>query len=125
MRLAHKRKVQKKLQKRIQAMRVTLARSESQVNSPVKSVVIAQPQKVESVSKTVSKDVALTPKQQQVLDIVARFSDGINPKSIGLEAGQDDSKAASWATGALKKLLDENLVEKVQLAGNKVLYKSL
>lgn len=70
-----------------------------------------------------SKDVKLTPKQQQVLDIVAANSDGISPKNIGLEAGQEDAKAASWATGGLKKLLEENLVVKEQIAGNKVLYK--
>ncbi|GAL05210.1 hypothetical protein JCM19237_3593 [Photobacterium aphoticum] len=46
-------------------------------------------------------------------------------KGIGLEAGQEDAKAASWATGALKKLVEENLVERIQLAGNKVLYKAL
>lgn len=123
MRLAHKRKVQKKLQKRIQALRVNLVRTESKEQTVPK--VVAQPKIVESAPKAVSKEVALTPKQQQVFDIVARFTDGINPKSIGLEAGQEDSKAASWATGALKKLLDENLVEKVQLSGNKVLYKTL
>ncbi len=123
MRLAHKRKVQKKLQKRIQALRVNLVRTESKEQAAPK--VVAQPKIVESAPKAISKDVTLTPKQQQVFDIVARFSDGINPKSIGLEAGQEDSKAASWATGALKKLLDENLVEKIQLSGNKVLYKTL
>ncbi|MEF1207618.1 MarR family transcriptional regulator, partial [Photobacterium damselae] len=68
--------------------------------------------------------VNLTPKQQQVLDIVKANTDGINPKGIGLEAGQEDSKAASWATGALKKLVEENLVERIQLSGNKVLYKA-
>ncbi|MGF1888827.1 MarR family transcriptional regulator, partial [Photobacterium profundum] len=41
-----------------------------------------------------------------------------------LQAGQEDAKAASWATGALKKLAEEGLVERIQLAGNKVLYKA-
>ncbi len=63
-----------------------------------------------AAAKTV--DVALTPKQQQVLDIVVANAEGINPKGIGLAAGQEDAKAASWATGALKKLLEENLVQK-------------
>ncbi|EKM33964.1 hypothetical protein VCHENC02_0648, partial [Vibrio harveyi] len=70
-----------------------------------------------AAAKTV--EVALTPKQQQVLDIVVANAEGINPKGIGLAAGQEDTKAASWATGALKKLLEENLVQKEQLAGNK------
>ncbi|OXX41776.1 hypothetical protein B9J93_19380, partial [Vibrio sp. V17_P4S1T151] len=69
--------------------------------------------------------VALTPKQQQVLDIVANHAEGMNPKSIGLSAGQEDAKAAAWATGALKKLVEENLVVKEQLAGNKVIYKAI
>ncbi len=60
-----------------------------------------------------------------MLDIVAKNADGINPKGIGLEAGQEEAKAASWATGALKKLLEEGLVAKEQLAGNKVIYKAL
>lgn len=124
MRLAHKRKVQKKLQKRIQALRVNLTRAESKEKTAPKSVA-KQPTIVESAPKAISKDVTLTPKQQQVFDIVARFADGINPKSIGLEAGQEEAKAGSWATGALKKLLEENLVEKVQISGNKVLYKAL
>ncbi|TOM45784.1 MarR family transcriptional regulator, partial [Vibrio parahaemolyticus] len=76
-----------------------------------------------AAAKTV--DVALTPKQQQVLDIVVANAEGINPKGIGLAAGQEDAKAASWATGALKKLLEENLVQKEQLAGNKVIYKAV
>lgn len=44
----------------------------------------------------------LTPKQQQVLDIVRDAVEGINPKAIGLIAGQDEAKASAWAAGALK-----------------------
>ncbi|MCE0492601.1 MarR family transcriptional regulator [Vibrio salinus] len=124
MRLAHKRKVQAKLQKRIKALSVNLAGSAPK-QKPASQSVAKKAKVVEVAPKAVSKDVALTPKQQQVFDIVARFADGINPKSIGLEAGQEDSKAASWATGALKKLLEENLIEKIQVSGNKVLYKAL
>ncbi|MGC9404188.1 hypothetical protein [Vibrio genomosp. F10] len=120
MRLAHKRKVQMKLQKRIKTTVATVKAApkakpvaEEAVKAPVKAV----------VAKTV--EVALTPKQQQVLDIVVSNAEGINPKGIGLAAGQEEAKAASWATGALKKLLEENLVEKEQLAGNKVIYKSV
>lgn len=76
-----------------------------------------------AASSAVNTEISLTPKQQQVLDIVAANAEGINPKSIGLAAGQEDAKAASWATGALKKLLEDNLVQKEQLAGNKVIYK--
>ncbi|GAM63689.1 hypothetical protein JCM19232_2669 [Vibrio ishigakensis] len=46
-------------------------------------------------------------------------------KGIGLEAGQEDAKAASWATGALKKLVELELVAREQIASNKVLYKAL
>ncbi|WP_438879559.1 hypothetical protein, partial [Bacillus cereus group sp. Bce015] len=67
----------------------------------------------------------LTPKQQQVFDIVVANTEGINPKGIGLAAGQEESKAASWATGALKKLLEVELITRESQAGNKVIYKAL
>ncbi|OIQ26591.1 MarR family transcriptional regulator [uncultured Vibrio sp.] len=119
MRLAHKRKVQMKLQKHIKATVATVKAAPK-----AKPVAKKQPVAEKAVAaKTV--DVALTPKQQQVLDIVVSNAEGINPKGIGLAAGQEEAKAASWATGALKKLLEENLVEKQQLAGNKVIYKSV
>ncbi|WP_329351399.1 MarR family transcriptional regulator [Vibrio natriegens] len=133
MRLAHKRKVQMKLQKRIKATVVNIAAVQkaakpvaekaapSVTEKAVAEKVVAE--KKVAVAKTV--EVALTPKQQQVLDIVVANADGINPKGIGLAAGQEDTKAASWATGALKKLLEENLVQKEQLAGNKVIYKAI
>ncbi|MDF4741763.1 MarR family transcriptional regulator [Vibrio parahaemolyticus] len=129
MRLAHKRKVQMKLQKRIKATVANLAAAPKTAKpvaekAAVKSVVEkAVAEKKVAAAKTV--DVALTPKQQQVLDIVVANAEGINPKGIGLAAGQEDAKAASWATGALKKLLEENLVQKEQLAGNKVIYKAV
>ena len=59
------------------------------------------------------------------LDIVISNVEGINPKGIGLAAGQEDAKAASWATGALKKLLEKKLLVKEQLPGNKVIYKAI
>ncbi|EMF7386203.1 TPA: MarR family transcriptional regulator [Vibrio parahaemolyticus] len=129
MRLAHKRKVQMKLQKRIKATVANLAAApktakpvaEKAAVKPVVEKAVAE--KKVAAAKTV--DVALTPKQQQVLDIVVANPEGINPKGIGLAAGQEDAKAASWATGALKKLLEENLVQKEQLAGNKVIYKAV
>ncbi|WP_348255586.1 MarR family transcriptional regulator [Vibrio parahaemolyticus] len=129
MRLAHKRKVQMKLQKRIKATVANLAAApktakpvaEKAAVKPVVEKAVAE--KKVAAAKTV--DVALTPKQQQVLDIVVVNAEGINPKGIGLAAGQEDAKAASWATGALKKLLEENLVQKEQLAGNKVIYKAV
>ncbi|MEK1963261.1 MarR family transcriptional regulator [Vibrio parahaemolyticus] len=129
MRLAHKRKVQMKLQKRIKATVANLAAApktakpvaEKAAVKPVVEKAVAE--KKVAAAKTV--DVALTPKQQQVLDIVVANAEGINPKGIGLAAGQEDAKAASWATGALKKLFEENLVQKEQLAGNKVIYKAV
>jgi len=129
MRLAHKRKVQMKLQKRIKAAVANVAAPKTA--KPVAEKIVAEKtvaskpaaKKVVAAAKTT--DVALTPKQQQVLDIVVSNAEGINPKGIGLAAGQEDAKAASWATGALKKLLEENLVAKEQLAGNKVIYKAV
>ncbi|EHK7404542.1 TPA: MarR family transcriptional regulator [Vibrio parahaemolyticus] len=129
MRLAHKRKVQMKLQKRIKATVANLAAApktakpvaEKAAVKPVVEKAVAE----KKVAAAQTVDVALTPKQQQVLDIVVANAEGINPKGIGLAAGQEDAKAASWATGALKKLLEENLVQKEQLAGNKVIYKAV
>lgn len=117
MRLAHKRNVQMKLQKRIKAT--------ATMKPAVKAVKAVKESPVKEVAKSTASavTVSLTPKQQQVLDIVSSKPEGINSKGIGLEAGQEDGKASSWATGALKKLLDENLVAKEQLAGNKVIYK--
>ncbi|UPQ89037.1 MarR family transcriptional regulator [Vibrio sinaloensis] len=124
MRLAHKRKVQLKLQKRIKAT-VANVEATQKAKPAVEKKVAAKPAAEKVVAAVKTTNIALTPKQQQVLDIVAKQADGINPKGIGLEAGQDEAKAASWATGALKKLLEENLVVKEQLAGNKVIYKAV
>ncbi|WP_114767094.1 MarR family transcriptional regulator [Vibrio rhodolitus] len=123
MRLAHKRKVQLKLQKHIKAAVANVQATKKA--KPVVEKKVAVAPAAEKVVAVKQADVALTPKQQQVLDIVVSNTDGINPKGIGLAAGQEEAKAASWATGALKKLLEENLVVKEQLAGNKVIYKAL
>ncbi|UPR34626.1 MarR family transcriptional regulator [Vibrio cyclitrophicus] len=135
MRLAHKRKVQAKLQKRTKAAVVKAVATPKKAKPVAEKVVAektvaaktvaAKPAVEKTVAATKEVAVALTPKQQQVLDIVVSNAEGINPKGIGLEAGQEDAKAASWATGALKKLLEENLVAKEQLAGNKVIYKAI
>lgn len=122
MRLAHKRKVQFKLKKRVQPTLVVTSNAQQQVEKkPTKKVV----EEVKENPVVTANSVTLTPKQQQVLDIVRGQSDGANTKSIGMEAGQDEAKAASWATGALKKLVDENLVQKVPVEGNKVIYKAV
>lgn len=124
MKISHKRKVQLKLQKHIKAGKSAAAVVKKE--APVKAAKAAKPaveqKKTEAAPKAV--EVSLTPKQQQVLDIVRQNADGINPKGIGLAAGQEEAKAASWATGALKKLAEEGIVERIQ-AGNKVLYKPL
>ncbi|MCW8332933.1 MarR family transcriptional regulator [Vibrio sp. SCSIO 43135] len=127
MRLAHKRNVQMKLQKRIKATVANTAAPKKAKPAVEKTVAAKTTAEKPAAAKAVAKstDVALTPKQQQVLDIVASNAEGINPKGIGLAAGQEEAKAASWATGALKKLLEENLVAKEQLAGNKVIYKAV
>ncbi|EPO2916882.1 hypothetical protein ACT7SZ_000069 [Vibrio cholerae] len=124
MRLAHKRKVQAKLQKRIKAIVANLAtvRSSTSVQQPAQSVhskALSAHQSEQAATPTVT--CQLTPKQQQVLEIVRGAVEGINPKAIGLLAGQEEAKASAWAAGALKKLLDEKLVEKNQV-GNKVTY---
>lgn len=126
MRLAHKRNVQMKLQKRtrISAKTATSKTVVNADNTPAVATATVEV-KVESNVEAKASDIALTPKQQQVLNIVVANAEGINPKGIGLEAGQEESKAASWATGALKKLLTENLVQREQLSGNKVIYKAL
>ncbi|MDN3701514.1 MarR family transcriptional regulator [Vibrio artabrorum] len=130
MRLAHKRKVQAKLQKRTKATVVKAVATPKKAKPVAEKVVAektvaAKPAVEKTVAATKEVAVALTPKQQQVLDIVVSNAEGINPKGIGLAAGQEDAKAASWATGALKKLLEENLVAKEQLTGNKVIYKAI
>ncbi|RJX68379.1 MarR family transcriptional regulator [Vibrio sinensis] len=124
MRLAHKRKVQAKLQKRIKATVANIVATKT-VKPAVEIKVAVAPAAEKVVASVKKTESALTPKQQQVLDIVANNAEGINPKGIGLAAGQEEAKAASWATGALKKLLDESLVVKEQLAGNKVIYKAV
>lgn len=127
MRISHKRNIQRKLhkQKPLLTNTVSAAKNAPQVKTVIETAVIAE---VVVASKPVvaSKSVAtLTPKQQQVLDIIINNTDGLNPKGIGLQAGLEDAKAASWATGALKKLTEEGLIERIQMAGNKVLYKAL
>ncbi|MGO2342503.1 MarR family transcriptional regulator [Vibrio litoralis] len=133
MRLAHKRNVQLKLKKKIKATKAAAEKTVKAVKPKAEKAVAktkTAAAKVEKVASAAveaaveaSQDVKLTPKQQQVLDIVAANADGISPKAIGLEAGQEDAKAAAWATGGLKKLVEENLVVKEQAAGNKVIYK--
>ena len=112
-----------KLKKRIKE---TVANVETPTsNKPLaeKKIVVAPAKKKVGVTK--DANASLTPKQKQVLEIVAENADGINSKGIGLAAGQEEAKAASWASTALKKLLEENLVAKEQLAGNKVIYKPI
>ncbi|MCD9468620.1 MarR family transcriptional regulator [Photobacterium iliopiscarium] len=126
MRISHKRNIQRKLhkQKPLFSHPVFAVKKMPEVELVIDTPVIADT----AISKpvTASKSaVRLTPKQQQVFDIVVSHADGLNPKGIGLQAGQDESKAASWATGALKKLTEQGRVERIQLAGNKVLYKAL
>ncbi|KAB2826327.1 hypothetical protein [Aliivibrio finisterrensis] len=127
MKIAHKRKVQSKLHKRIKA-----TAPKTEVKKAAKPAKVAKPveKKVEAVAAaapkaaTVATDIVLTPKQQTVFDIVCQNPEGINSKEIGVKAGQEEAKAAAWATGGLKKLVEENLVVREQLAGNKVIYKA-
>ncbi len=126
MRLTHKRKIQSKLNKRFKAVSVETKAVKVVAKKTVapKAKETVKPVEKKAVVVTTT-NVSLTPKQQSVFDIVSEHADGINPKGIGLAAGQEDAKAASWATGGLKKLVEEGLVEKIQLEGNKVAYKAL
>lgn len=124
MRISHKRNIQRKLHKQKPLLTNTTSAANGILNI---ETVIEKAEAAVTVEPIVASKpvVTLTPKQQQVLDIIVNNIDGLNPKGIGLQAGQEDAKAASWATGALKKLTEEGLVERIQLAGNKVLYKAL
>ncbi|OBU18469.1 hypothetical protein AYY19_00925 [Photobacterium aquimaris] len=124
MRISHKRNIQRKLhkQKPLLTNTISAVNDTLKIETVIEKVEVAVTVQPVVASKSV---VTLTPKQQQVLDIIVNNTDGLNPKGIGLQAGQEDAKAASWATGALKKLTEEGLVERIQLAGNKVLYKAL
>ncbi|MFB9133944.1 MarR family transcriptional regulator [Vibrio sp. AK197] len=125
MRLAHKRNVQLKLKKQVKATVANLVASNKAPKPVVEKKVAPKAPAAEKVAAPkAAANPELTPKQQQVLDIVVANPEGINPKGIGLAAGQEDGKAAAWATGALKKLLEDNLVVKEQIAGNKVIYKA-
>lgn len=87
MKLSHKRKVKLKLNK----SRSTLVMSAVAAKKPVAKTV-AKPVAEKPVAKkaepaqsqvAVTSDIALTPKQQQVLDILRANPEGINPKGIG------------------------------------------
>ncbi|MBM7035909.1 MarR family transcriptional regulator [Vibrio ulleungensis] len=120
MRLAHKRKVQNKLKKWVKTGATTAPKVV--VKTAPKNEKVEPEQQPVSTPVAPASEIKLTAKQQQVFDIVRANPEGINPKGIGLEAGQEDAKAASWATGALKKLVEQELVVRNQQAGNKVIY---
>ncbi len=75
MRLAHKRNVQAKLQKRIKAIVANLAQAPKTAKPVTAKPVVEKKAAIKPVAEKVAAatkvDVALTPKQQQVLDIVA------------------------------------------------------
>ncbi len=123
MRLAHKRKVQAKLQKRIKAIVANLAtvkatvKSSTSVQQPAQSVhskALSAHQSEQAATPTVT--CQLTPKQQQVLEIVRGAVEGINPKAIGLQAGQEEAKASAWAAGALKNCSMKSWLKKTKSA---------
>ncbi|MBD1574023.1 MarR family transcriptional regulator [Vibrio sp. S17_S38] len=129
MRLAHKRNIQRKLKKAVKVAKVTADSNITAAKPNAKKVIAKTKSAVVKAEKKViaaveaTQDIKLTPKQQSILDIVAAHVEGINSKDIGLEAGQEEAKAAAWATGGLKKLLEEDLVIKEQAESNKVMYK--
>ncbi len=122
MKITHKRKVQSKLHK---CFKATATKVNVEVVKADKPVKVAQSIKNEVVKAAATiSEIALTPKQQIVFDIVCQHPAGLNSKEIGVLAGQEEAKAAAWATGGLKKLVEENLVVREQLTGNKVIYKA-
>lgn len=129
MRLAHKRNIQRKLKKAVKVAKVTADSNITAAKPKTKKVIAKTKSAVVKAEKKIiaaveaTQDIKLTPKQQSILDIVAAHVEGINSKDIGLEAGQEEAKAAAWATGGLKKLLEEDLVIKEQAESNKVMYK--
>lgn len=129
MRLAHKRNIQRKLKKAVKVAKVTADSNITAAKPKAKKVIAKTKSAVVKAEKKIiaaveaTQDIKLTPKQQSILDIVAAHVEGINSKDIGLEAGQEEAKAAAWATGGLKKLLEEDLVIKEQAESNKVMYK--
>ncbi len=121
MKISHKRKIQLKLQKRIKASVIKM----TCLPEPIKAEKNKKISSIETNEKIVPKvmaHISLTPKQQQVFDIINSAQDALNPKAIGIAAGQEEAKAAGWASGALKKLAEDGLVERIQI-GNKVNYK--
>lgn len=129
MRLAHKRNIQRKLKKAVKVAKVTADSNITAAKPKTKKVIAKTKSAVVKAEKKIiaaveaTQDIKLTSKQQSILDIVAAHVEGINSKDIGLEAGQEEAKAAAWATGGLKKLLEEDLVIKEQAESNKVMYK--
>ncbi len=131
MKISHKRKVQQKLLKRLKlsdnSQASTIMVNKIAVKMEISSGLVTKRKVISEAKESVKKvskvnSFILTPKQTQVLDIIRQHADGIGPKNIGLAGGQEETKAAAWATGALKKLTEEGLVARTQL-GNKVIYK--
>lgn len=129
MRLAHKRNIQRKLKKAVKVAKVSADNSMTAAKPKAKKAiaktksVVVKAEKISIAAVKTAQDIKLTPKQQSILDIVAAHVEGITSKSIGLEAGQEETKAATWATGGLKKLVEEGVVVKEQAEANKVVYK--
>ncbi len=104
MKISHKRKVQLKLQKHIKAAKAAV-KKEVQLKAPkavkpaVETKVKAAP-KAEAAPKVVA-EVALTPKQQQVLDIVRQNAEGINLK---VSVWQQARKSQKPHLGQLQRL---------------------
>ena len=102
MRLAHKRKVQAKLQKHVKAT-VTASAKTVKAKPKAEKVVAEKPAQAKKPAQTtLNSDVSLTTKQQQVFAIVQANPNGINPKSIGLEAVRRTLKQLRGQLGALK-----------------------
>ena len=128
-RLAHKRNIQRKLKKAVKIAKVSADNSMTAAKSKAKKAiaktksVIVKAEKITIAAVNTAQNIKLTPKQQSILDIVAAHVEGITSKDIGLEAGQEKIKAATWAAGGLKKLVEEGLVVKEHAEANKVVYK--
>ncbi len=106
MRISHKRNIQRKLhkQKPLLTNTVSAAKNVQKVETAIETAVVAE---VVVASKPVvaSKSAAtLTPKQQQVLDIIVKHTDGLNPKGYWSTSWPRRCKSSILGYWCVKKI---------------------
>lgn len=67
----------------------------------------------------------LTIKEQTILKVVKSSPHGASPTTIGMSCGQPYHKASSWASSALRVLVERGLIERIQPEPSVVLYKEV